>query len=299
MAINNRGLGRGIQALFDGGAQETPTQTRDTPLIMAPVTAIQPNPMQPRKQFAEEALTELSQSIAAHGILQPLLVRPGPIEGTWQLIAGERRLRAAKKAGLIEVPVLCRELDNNETLILTLLENLQREDLNPIEEAKGIEALKHAMNATLEQLASALGQAKSSIGNILRLLKLPQAIQEDVASGVISPSHAKALAGLASAEAMARLREKILQKRLTSRETEEIVAYCNEHGHFPWETGTESTNQPKLKDPQIIRLANDIGAVLKCRTKISGTAEKGRISISYDTNDQLFDLLEKLGLQLN
>lgn len=300
MAMNNRGLGRGIQALFDGGIQDPPQQAPDTPVTSVPVTAIQPNPAQPRQTFTESSLDDLAQSIREHGILQPLLVRPGSIEGTWQLIAGERRLRAARKAGLAEVPVVCRSLDDHEALIVTLLENLQREDLNPIEEARGIEALKTAMNATIEQLSATLGQGKSTIGHALRLLKLPKTIQEDLENGTLSPSHARAIAGLSGEEAMLELRAHVLKHRLTSRETEELVAAINENGEFPHASdGASPKPARKPRDPQIVRLANDIGAILKCRAKISGTAEKGHIRISYDTNEQLFDLLEKLGLQLN
>lgn len=296
MPMNKKGLGRGINALFDGGNREEIVQPDGDSLINIPISAIQPNPVQPRKIFSEDALRELAESITAHGILQPLLVRPGSIEGTWQLIAGERRLRAAKMAGLSEVPALYRELDDQEALIVTLLENLQREDLNPLEEARGLEALKNATNSTIEQLAETLGQSRSALGHSLRLLTLPAPIQKAVADGNLSPSHARALGSLPDEVAL-ELAKRVLTHRLTTKETEESTAFWKENGKLPW--SEQEPRQKPSRDPQIVRLANDIGAALKCRAKISGTSEKGRISISYDTNEQLFDLLEKLGLQLN
>jgi len=306
MAMNNRGLGRGIQALFDGNNGETPIQAQSAPSPLTTISlgVISPNPAQPREHFSETALAELAASIAAHGVLQPLLVRPYGDEGHYQLIAGERRFRAARLAGLAEVPALVRELDDHEALIVTLLENLQREDLNPIEEAKGLEALKNAMNISVEQLAETLGQGRSTVAHSLRLLKLDTAIQEDIAAGRITPSHAKSLSAMPAGEAQQELRQRIIDKGMTTRETEEAIAFWNENRHFPWEDKIAETasaparRQPRQADPDMLKLANNIGATLNCRAKISGSSEKGRISISYDSNAQLYDLLEKFGLQL-
>lgn len=304
MALNNRGLGRGIQALFNGngeGAGEHYDQ--DSPLNVVPIAAIETNPVQPREFFADDKLDELAASIKAHGILQPLLVRPLE-DGKYQLIAGERRLRAAGRAGLYEVPVIARDLDDREALIVTLLENLQREDLNPIEEAKGLEALRAATDASVEQIAETLGQGRSTIAHALRLLKLDPVLQEDVAERRITPSHAKSLGQLPVGEVLMTARERVLEHDLTSRETEELVSFWNSHGHFSWEDNVPGVvsqikkRTRKFVDPSISRLANYIGATLNCRAKINGTPEKGRISISYDTNTQLFELLDRLGLQM-
>lgn len=322
MAMNNRGLGRGIQALFEGNGDEfADSGAVDSPLRLVSVDAIDPNPAQPREVFADEALNNLAASIAAHGVLQPLLVRPYGPDGRYQLIAGERRLRAARQAGLAEVPVLSRNLDDQEALIVTLLENLQREDLNPIEEAKGLDALKNAMNVTVEELADALGQGRSTIAHSLRLLKLDPVIQDDLASGRLSPSHAKSLGSMPPGAALMALRQHIIETGMTTRATEDAVIFWNDHGHFSWEeqkdgeTGTGGEEQinggkqndtaeekpkrePKGQDPDMLKLASHIGAALNCRAKVSGTPMKGRISIIYESNSQLFDLLEKLGLQL-
>lgn len=320
MAMNNRGLGRGIQALFEGNGEEiVENGAVNSPLRMVSVDAIAPNPAQPRQVFADDELDNLAASIAAHGVLQPLLVRPFGEEGSYQLIAGERRLRAARKAGLAEVPVLSRNLDEQEALIVTLLENLQREDLNPIEEAKGLDALKNAMNASVDELAATLGQGRSTIAHSLRLLKLEPVIQDDIAAGRLTTSHAKCLGALPPGEDLMKLRQRIIDNGMTTRSTEEAVAFWNDHGHFPWEeegemtedmadktaretentTGGENAKRPaRIQDPDMLKLASHIGAVLNCRAKVSGTPSKGRISIIYDSNTQLFDLLEKLGLQL-
>lgn len=307
MAMNNRGLGRGISALLGSGNDSTVSEGgANSPLTMAAIDAISPNPAQPREHFAEDALEELASSIASHGILQPLLVRPVGGEGRYQLIAGERRLRAARLAGLSEVPVLVRDLDDNEALIVTLLENLQREDLNPIEEAKGLEALKDAMNVSVEQLAETLGQGRSTIAHSLRLLRLEQSIQDDLAAGRISTSHAKALSAMPHGEALQEIRQYIVDNGLTTRETEEAIAYWNEHKQFPWSRKEEEGGQdapqnkrvPKVIDPDIAKLAHNIGAALNCRTKINGNAERGRISITYESNAQLYELLDKFGMTL-
>lgn len=305
MAMNTRVLGRGIQTLFEGnGETSDQTQAAPSPLTLAPVSAITPNPAQPRENFSETALAELASSIASHGVLQPLLVRPAREDGQFQLIAGERRLRAAQLAGLAEVPVLVRDIDDHEALIVTLLENLQREDLNPIEEAKGLEALRNAMNVSVEQLAETLGQGRSTIAHSLRLLRLDPAIQEDLAAGRLTTSHAKSLGAMPAGPALHVLRQRIIETGMTTRETEEAIAFWHEHGHFAWENESAETEaipkkrEPKPVDPDMRKLADNIGATLNCRAKISGSPEKGRISIAYESNAQLYDLLEKFGLQL-
>lgn len=304
MALNNRGLGRGIQALFDGSGESGQSHyDQESPLNIVPISAIETNPAQPREFFAEDALDDLAASIKAHGILQPLLVRPLE-DGKFQLVAGERRLRAAERAGLYEVPVIARSLDDREAMILTLIENLQREDLNPIEEAKGLEALRAATDASVEQLAETLGQGRSTVAHALRLLKLDPVIQEDVAERRITPSHAKSLGQLPQGEVLMTARERVLEHELTTRETEDLVAFWNTHGHFSWEDnvpGMVAQIKKRMRKPvdeNMVRLANDIGARWNCRAKINGTQEKGRISISYDTNAQLYELLERFGLQM-
>lgn len=302
MALNHRGLGRGIQALFESGA-ETGAQAQGqapSPLRSVPLDAIFPNPDQPRKSFDTASLQELADSIAIHGILQPLLVRPGESEGRWQLLAGERRLRAAKLAGLREAPVLVRELSDTEAMIVTLLENLQREDLNAIDEAQGLNALKEAMQASVEDLAATLGQPRSTISNSLRLLSLPEQVQNDVIEKRITASHAKALAGIGSRDAVMELRNRILAENLTTRQTLEAAAFWSENGRFPWEQESRQNADRKqhiaAPSPELQKLGSALASNLQCKAKISGTENKGRISLSYDSSEQLQTLLAKLGV---
>lgn len=301
MAMNNRGLGRGIQALFDSNA-EAGNATFPGPFKMVAIGDVLPNPDQPRKTFNAESIQGLAESIKAHGILQPLLVRAAPEEGRFLLIAGERRLRAARAAGLQEVPVIQRELSDQESLIVTLLENLQREDLNPIEEAKGLEALKNAMGASMEELAATLGHPRSTLSNSLRLLALDPEIQAVIADRRLSTSHAKILAGLDSRQAMLDLKDQIISNDMTTRQAADAVAHWNGHGCFPWEEHAPASSHTDKKairktiDPDIARLGNDLAAALNCRAKVSGNADKGKISLSYETSEQLQALLGRLGL---
>lgn len=298
MALNNRGLGRGIQALFEGArTQETESGEEGTAFKLLPITAIIPNPDQPRKTFDQAQLEELAASIRAHGILQPLLVRASAQKGTYQLIAGERRLRAAKLAGLNEAPALVRALTDQETLIVTLLENLQREDLNPIEEARGLDALRQAMKAGVEELAETLGQARSTISNSLRLLGLPSEIQEDVAERRLSTSHAKILAGLPKAAALS-LREKILAENLTTRQTTEAATFWHENQHFAWEAETsKKTREKKPANPWLSGLKQALTARLGCNASINGSSESGKIVLNYASSAQLNEILGKIGLE--
>lgn len=302
MALNHRGLGRGIQALFDNGAEidEQARPQSSSPLKSVPLETIIPNPDQPRKSFDATSLQELADSIANHGILQPLLVRPGGSEGMWELLAGERRLRAAKLAGLREAPVLVRELSDTEALIVTLLENLQREDLNAIDEALGLNALKEAMQASIETLAATLGQPRSTISNSLRLLSLPEQVKNDVIEKRITASHAKALAGIGSKDAIMELRNRILAENLTTRQTLEAATFWSENGRFAWEQeNTRSQNadrKPHIASPELQKLGSALASNLQCKAKISGNENKGRISLSYDSSEQLQALLAKLGV---
>ncbi|MBD5642150.1 MAG: ParB/RepB/Spo0J family partition protein [Desulfovibrio sp.] len=304
MALNHRGLGRGIQALFESGTeigQQAPGG-EPSPLKSVPLDTIIPNPDQPRKSFDSASLQELADSIANHGILQPLLVRPGASEGMWQLLAGERRLRAAKLAGLREAPVLVRELSDTEALIVTLLENLQREDLNAIDEALGLNALKEAMNASVEELAATLGQPRSTISNSLRLLTLPEQVQNDVIEKRLTASHAKALAGIGSTDAVMELRNRILAENLTTRQTLDAAAFWSEHGRFVWQRenaqpqNQAGKRQAAAPSPELQKLGSALASNLQCRAKISGNENKGKISLSYDSSEQLQALLARLGI---
>lgn len=296
MPLNNRGLGRGIQALFESGQVMPAADAQpDSPLRVVPIESVKPNPDQPRKSFPEASLNELAASISMHGILQPLLVRPST-DGAWQLIAGERRLRAAQIAGQKQVPILIRPLSDQDTLIVALLENLQREDLNPIEEAQGLDALKQAAKVGVDELADMLGQPRSTISNTLRLLALPQEIRDEVANRRLSTSHAKILAGL-PAETALELMRKIQDEGMTIRQTEQVLTVWREQGKFPWQAcAPDRHDKAGRPDPNLMHLEADISTALNCRVKISGNEGKGKISLAYGSAAELANILAKLGL---
>ena len=212
------GLGKGLDALFLDNAIDESAGS----VSRLPINDIEPNRDQPRKTFDEEALGELSKSIADHGVIQPLLVRP-MTDGSYQLIAGERRWRASRMAGLTEVPVVIREMSDSEAMELALVENLQREDLNPIEEARGFQLLMETYALTQEQAASRVGKSRPAVANAMRLLLLPDDVLQMVETGVLSAGHARALLGLAQSDDMVALAKQIVEKGLSVRETERLV----------------------------------------------------------------------------
>ena len=212
------GLGKGLDALFlDNAIDESGGS-----VSRLPINDIEPNRDQPRKTFDEEALGELAKSIADHGVIQPLLVRP-MTDGSYQLIAGERRWRASRMAGLTEVPVVIREMSDSEAMELALVENLQREDLNPIEEARGFQLLMETYALTQEQAASRVGKSRTAVANVMRLLLLPDDVLQMVETGVLSAGHARALLGLPQSDDMVALAKQIVEKGLSVRETERLV----------------------------------------------------------------------------
>ena len=202
MAAKKGGLGRGLDALFADNSIE---EIASTSAVKLKIMDIEPNRDQPRKIFDEDALAELADSIAKHGVIQPLLVRPMP-DGSYQLVAGERRWRASRMAGLTEVPVVIKELSDDEAMALALIENLQREDLNAIEEAQGIKALMDTLSLTQDEAAERVGKSRPAVANALRLLKLPDSVIALVSDGKLSPGHARALLGFKDEQISSRQR---------------------------------------------------------------------------------------------
>lgn len=300
MGTSARGLGRGLDALFEGTAQ---LRAEQEPPRSLPLAALVANPAQPRRDFAEDALDELADSIRQQGIIQPLLVRP--LEGTdrFQIVAGERRWRAAAKAGLAEVPVYVRKMDEQEAMAAALIENLQREDLNPVEEAQALNALRETLNITQEELAGRLGRSRPAVANALRLLHLGQAALNDLAQGRISAGHGRCLAGIDNEEGAEALRLHILSCGMTVREAEEAAAHWRDTGAFPWEheaaqqvpqrngVSHRSAASPGLED-----LRQRLSTALACKVRISGNDRKGRITLAYTSPEALSALLERLGL---
>ena len=216
MAKGGLGLGSGLSSLFEQNAAD-PAGGVQTVRI----TEIEQNRSQPRKRFDDESLTELAESIQAHGMLQPIVVRPVG-ERRYQIVAGERRWRAARVAGLSEIPVIVRELDDTAALEVALVENLIREDLNPIEEALGYRTLADRFSLTQEEIAQRVGKSRPAVANALRLLSLPEEIVDLLKSGALSPGHARALLSLPEKEALA-LSQRVLQEELSVRQTEALA----------------------------------------------------------------------------
>ena len=301
MATTARGLGRGLDALFEGSAQQ---HTAAEPPRTLPLDALVANPAQPRRVFTEAALDELADSIRQQGIIQPLLVRP--LEGgeRFQIVAGERRWRAAERAGLAEVPVFVRAMDEQEAMAAALIENLQREDLNPVEEAQALQALRETLGITQEELAGRLGKSRPAVANALRLLQLGTAALDDLREGRITPGHGRCLAGIAEQEAAEALRLRILASAMTVREAEDAAAHWRDTGAFPWEAQTvepqegaaKATAPRKAVAPQLAELRERLSASLARQVRISGTPRKGRITLAYTSPEDLDALLARLGL---
>lgn len=293
-----RGLGRGLGALIPQGetpkSGDVPEATGAPGSFRVAIEQIHPHPDQPRRHFREEAIEELAASIREQGLLQPLLVRRRP-QGGYELIAGERRWRASKRAGLKDVPVTVRDATDRETLELALVENLQREDLNPVELARGYEALMQDHGYTQEQLARRIGRDRSSIANTLRLLRLSAEIRQDLVDGKLSAGHAKAILSVEEPSLQLRLREEILKKGLSVRDVEkrarELVMGSAERPR----PRKEAREGPAV-DPDVAALVNRLERNLgvKIDLRHSGKKGKGRLTIRYGSLDQLQPILDKL-----
>ena len=299
MANNPLGLGKGLDALIrDTGATKGEISAHSLP-----VADIEPNPEQPRRQFDPKALNELADSIRSQGLLQPILVRPltGGRKGKYGIVAGERRWRAAQLAGLTEIPVLVRTLSPQETLLAALIENLQREDLNPVEEALGIQTLRDEFGLNQEELARQLGKSRSAVANSLRLLSLSDAVQGDLVAGSLSAGHARALLSVTDEKARDRLRDMILEEGLSVREAEGLAARWKETGSFRAGANAKkplkaADAKPKPQSARLFDVQTRLGAALNLNVKVTGRESKGRISLCYNSKAELEALLGRLGL---
>jgi ParB family chromosome partitioning protein len=279
-------LGRGLAALL--GDSAAPTTVAAPGVQSLGVEVLVPSPFQPRREMDEEALEELAASITQRGILQPLLVRPHPSEaGTYQIIAGERRWRAAQKARLHEVPVLVRDLSDADAMAAGLVENLQREDLNAVEEAEGYRRLVDEFKLTHETLGEAVGKTRMYIGNMLRLLKLPPAVLALVKDGSLSAGHARALVTHPNPLTGAK---RIIQKNLTVRQAEEMV---NDLGRTFTGKLLDSPPPPRT-DPETLALADALSEKLGLKVKVTYNGRNGAIIMNYKTLDQLDEILALL-----
>ena len=281
MAKKLGGLGKGLNAIFIENDSEDNNGS-----VTLKISEIEPNRSQPRKEFDEKALSELAESISKHGLLQPLIVRPLPLGG-YQIVAGERRYRACRMAGITEVPVIIRELGDTETMEIALIENLQREDLTPIEEALGYQVLIDEHGFSQEEVAQSVGKSRPAIANSLRLLKLPQSILDLVSDGKISAGHARALLTLEDEKLMQELAEEIIKKDLSVRQVEKI---CKQKP----KPEKEETPEKKPSFYSMVELALNESLGRKIKVSKNKGKQGGILQIEFYSDEELTELSNKL-----
>ena len=282
MAKKQSGLGKGLGALMLENTTEDMVATNTLP-----ISEIIPNKEQPRKTFDEDALAELAESIKQHGVLQPLLVRPLP-SGGYQLVAGERRWRASRMAKLREVPVVVKELTDTETMEIAIIENLQREDLNPIEEAEGLQALIDKCGFTQEEVAASVGKSRSALANSLRLLRLPQEVRDMTREGSISAGHARALLSLDNEAVIYEAAQNIVNNNLSVRDIERLVKIQDKNA-------VVSQKRYKRRDSFYDEVELTLSEVLGRKVKVYNGKGKGTLEIEFYSQEDLKNIANKLG----
>ena len=280
-----RGLGRGLSALLGDESEDYASLDRVRLTKTVPIEFLQPGSAQPRRHFDDAAIAALVESVREKGILQPLLVRRHPEQtNMYEIVAGERRWRAAQRAGLAEIPVVIKELDDSEALEIALIENVQREDLTAIEEAQGYRRLMDEFDHTQEALSRAIGKSRSHIANLLRLLTLPDSVQAMVNDGSLSAGHARALINTEAPSVWAQL---VVSRGLSVRQIESLVKKST-GGSAP------KPAAPLGRDPNIVALENDLSQMLGLRVSIKTKGEGGTLDIVYESLEQLDDVLHRL-----
>ena len=283
MAKGRGGLGRGLESLFEDAA---PSFESDTTIETLPLREIEPDPGQPRKTFDDETLAELSASIAEHGLLQPIAVRPKP-SGGYLIVAGERRWRASRMAGLTEVPVIVKDVTDEQAMELALVENLQREDLDPVEEAAGIRELMTRCDLTQEQAARKLGKSRSALANSLRLLSLPETVLELLKSGFITIGHAKVILGLPTPELQEEAAQMIADNQLNVRQAE---ALCKKLA----KPAKEPVAAP-LPSALPVEVEESLKQALGSEVRVAYHDGKGKLTVHFYSDDQLKAFANLLG----
>ena len=288
------GLGRGLDALFADVPVKAPKETeviknredgdeKDT-VRYVKIHDIMPNANQPRKTFNEEKIEELAASIREHGIIQPIVVRKK--SRGYEIVAGERRWRAAIKAELSQVPCLIRNLDDEQNMLIAIIENMQREDLNPIEEAEGLRQMTETFGMTQEQVSRSVGKSRPYITNSMRLLKLPEYIRESIADGRISAGHGRTLIAASDEDMRRSIWEKMIKEGLSVREAEKLAAGS---------PGAKKRKPAsKRKNPDVVRVEEDLKDIFGTKVSINAAGKKGKIEIEYYSGDELNRLIELL-----
>lgn len=279
--MKNKGLGKGLEALISGLEQEENETIQEVSL-----QELRPNPYQPRKQFDEQAMQELAESVKQHGIVQPLIVRES-IHG-YEIIAGERRFRAAKLANLRTVPVIVRKCSDDQMMEIALIENLQREDLNPIEIAKAYRKLMDHFSLTQEELARRVGKSRPYVANFLRLLQLPVEIQADVSRGTLSMGHARALLAVTKQDLQMKLAKKVVNEQLSVRDLEALIRNMQEGEK------KKEKKKPKPVAPIIKQYEEWLQQLFETPVKIKQGRRKGKIEIEYYSEEELERIIDFL-----
>ena len=291
-ATKVRGLGKGLEALFNdveiSTREDEPGATQiQEGIIFLDINEIKPNSKQPRKSFQDEKIDELAKSIEAHGIIQPIMVRPA---GTgYEIVAGERRWRAARRTSLKQVPCIVRELSEEQNMLVAIIENMQREDLNPMEEADALNQMITRFGLTQEEVSKSVGKSRPYITNALRLLKLPEQIQEMVVQGDLTNGHARTLLGMKDERRQMQLANKVVNEGLSVRETESLVNKENEGG----DKKTVKA-KPRAKNREIMDFEEELKMALGTKVAINNGPRRGKIEIEYYSREELERLLELL-----
>ena len=281
MAEKRPALGRGLSALIPEAPPAAPAAVERT--LDVDIDLLRPNRAQPRTSIDDAKIEELARSIKSNGVIQPIIVRKA--DTGYEIIAGERRWRASQRAGLLKVPVVVRDVPDDRLLAVALIENIQREDLNPIEEAKAYRRLVDDYQLTQDQIAEAVGKDRSSVANFMRLLKLPHEIREDLGAGALSMGHARALLSLADEQAQLRISREIVSRNLSVRETEALV----KKGSDP-----AAPRQEPQKDVHTRAAEDKLRFALGTRVRITRRGKGGRIEIDFQSEDELHRLYEQL-----
>ena len=303
MAAKKRGLGRGLDALLGGSAKETkPIETEtvqgdtgespEKSLSTLPVDLIQRGKYQPRRNFDQDKLQELADSIAAQGVIQPIVVRPIE-DGRYEIIAGERRWRASQLASLQEIPVVIHEVDDQAAMAMALIENIQRDDLNPLEEANALDRLLHEFGLTHQQIAQAVGKSRTTVTNFLRLLELNDVVKKMLELRQIDMGHAKALLGLKDKD-QTKAAKQVVDHGLSVRETEKLVRRMQGLGETGESQAAKKTSTTKM-NPDVLRLQDNLADKLGAKVQIKQSASgKGQLIIGYNSLDELDGILDHI-----
>ena len=294
-APKKKGLGRGLEALFEEISVEIPEEKEtvkkdkktdkreaESGVLYVDINDIKPNIYQPRKTFDEDKLEELASSIREHGIIQPVVLRS--TDGGYEIVAGERRWRAARKAGIKKIPCVIRELTDEQNMLVAIIENMQREDLNPIEEAEGLSRMIEVYGLTQEQVSKGVGKSRPYITNSLRLLKLSDDVREMTREGKLTAGHARALAGIKDIERQKKLALKAVKEGLSVRNIEKLAG----------EPAKKKSKVKPEKNADVMRLEAELKDTLGTKVTLSSTGRKGKIEIEYYSRDELERLIELL-----